>query len=153
MATRGGFFFACPDTSSCYTRTDPLLERQVLLKLSDFPGPTDQARELQSRQYDLLRAMYDAWNDAYAAQSVKDYGAARQDPVYQQARAAYDASVSELTALLGEDAHCNNVDCDLFSLYSDLYKDDAGFRPRHHITRAQVQAWLDRRAEPNDSDN
>jgi hypothetical protein len=35
------------------------------------------------------------------------------------------------------------VDIDLFGFYSDMYKDRYGFRPRGHVTRKQVQDWID----------
>lgn len=60
--------------------------------------------------------------------------------------AEYDALCDQLEKILGTEAHCNEVDPDLFGFYSDLYKDDHGFRPLHHITRAEVKQWLARRS-------
>ncbi len=102
----------------------------------------EQAEALQQKQFAAREAMYDAWNDAVARFEYKDYDAAAKDPEHLKAKAAYEATVAELEALLGPNAHCNAVDCDLWSLFSDCYKDDAGFRPRFHQTRAEVQAYL-----------
>jgi hypothetical protein len=58
------------------------------------------------------------------------------------ARVAYDQTVSELIMLMGEDTHCNNVDADLWSLFSDLWKDVHGYRPRHFVTRREADEWI-----------
>lgn len=113
-------------------------------QLEHMPGPSDEARALQLQQCQAREALYDAWNDAYAKTDYKDSEAAHQDAAYVAAKAAYEATVTALEALLGPDAHCNAVDTDLWSLFSDCYKDDAGFRPRFHQTRTQVQEYLAR---------
>lgn len=56
--------------------------------------------------------------------------------------AEYDQTVVELRRRLGANAHCAKVDCDLFGFYSDWYKDENGFRPRHHVTYDEVKAAL-----------
>jgi hypothetical protein len=59
------------------------------------------------------------------------------------ANAKYDATVNALREMLGPDAHCAEVDCDLYGTYSDLYKDRCNFRPRGHITYEAVKAYVD----------
>ena len=54
----------------------------------------------------------------------------------------YDAIVAKLLEVLGDDAHCCEVDPGLWDTFSDLYKDDVGSRPRGHFTRAQVLDYL-----------
>lgn len=54
----------------------------------------------------------------------------------------YDATVQKLIEILGEDAHCSQVDCELWNQFSDLYKDDNGCRPRGEYTRDQVLDYL-----------
>lgn len=115
------------------------------LDITWMPGPTDEARALQLKQCELYDAMYDVLN---AVRQRIGYEApfeqAAQDPSFVAAKAAYDASVVELQALLGENAHCNEVDTDLWSSFSDCYKSEHNFRPRgQHWTRAQVLKWFD----------
>ena len=57
----------------------------------------------------------------------------------------YELAVAWLEFYNGKDAPCWTIDQDTWSLYSDLYKDDHGFRPRGELTRAQVQDWITRR--------
>lgn len=120
------------------------------VRTEDRPEQSAQALALREKQDAAREAMYDAWNAAVARFNYHDYNAAAKKPEVLQAQAAYDATVAELEALLGPDAHCNAVDCDLWSLFSDCYKDDAGFRPRFHQTRAQVQAYLAKPRAPDD---
>lgn len=109
------------------------------MELEYMPGPTPEAKALQLKQCELLDAFY----DARARQpDSKDNG-----PEATAALAAYEASVAELTALLGPDAPCYAVDTDLWSLFSDLHKDDVGIRPRSGYTVPEVKAWIDRRSE------
>ncbi len=60
----------------------------------------------------------------------------------------YDATVAELEALLGPDAECYEVDCDLWSNYNDWFKSENGVRPRFYITRASVLADYRKDAKP-----
>ena len=59
------------------------------------------------------------------------------------ANAEYDTTVTALRELLGPDAHCGEVDSDLYSAYSDLYKDRYNSRPRGHVTYEDVKAFVD----------
>lgn len=112
------------------------------MDVSDMPGPTDEARALQLKQYAVYDRIGTVW-DTLASQLGRDnHEAIRMYPEYLQVLADYDASVAELEALLGPDAHCNHVDSELWSLFSDCYKSEAGFRPRMHVTRAQAQAYF-----------
>lgn len=117
-----------------------------------MPGPTDAARALQLKQYIAADAMYEAWNNARAKHNYANDAAVNSEPEYVAGKAAYEATVTELAALLGPDAHCNFVDCDLWSMFSDCYKDENGFRPRFHKTRQDVQAYFDRLRERNASE-
>lgn len=54
----------------------------------------------------------------------------------------YEATVTKLVALLGEDAFCPYVDTELYSSYSDYYKEVLGFRPRHHVTRQDCKDFF-----------
>jgi len=38
--------------------------------------------------------------------------------------------------------HASEVDNELFSIFSDLFKDEYGFRPRFHVDIFQVTSWL-----------
>ena len=119
---------------------DCLTNRQGMppMELKWMPGPTDEARLLQQQQCIAYDRMYGAMN--YESKpGTNDYG-----PKTEIAKAAYEETVSALVALLGEDAHCSEVDTDLFSAYSDFYKSDAGFRPRHHATRADVKNYFNK---------
>lgn len=117
-----------------------------------MPGPTDAARALQLKQYQTADAMYEAWNNARAKHNYTNDAAVDSEPEYVASKAAYEATVTELTALLGPSAHCNFVDCDLWSAFSDCYKSEAGFRPRCHKTRQEVQEYFDRLREHNASE-
>ncbi len=46
---------------------------------------------------------------------------------------------------VNEFKHCNEVDPELFGIFSDCFKDDNGFRPRFHVTLAEVKEYLERR--------
>lgn len=102
---------------------------------------------LESREL-LLQRQQVACRDRYYASFYEgevakmDRHEALQAPSVKAAQAAYDETVRQLDALLGPEAHCNRVDSDLWSTYSDAYKDTYGYRPRFHQTRAQVQCWL-----------
>jgi hypothetical protein len=122
------------------------------LQIDHMPGPTDEARQLQYKQYGAVEAMYDAWNKARAKFNYANDAPVDTDPEYVASKAAYEATVTELTALLGADAHCNFVDCDLWSAFSDCYKDENGIRPRFHQTRQDVQDYFDqlRKRKPNE---
>jgi hypothetical protein len=54
----------------------------------------------------------------------------------------YNQSVKTLIQLLGNNVHCNNVDCDLWGYFSDYYKDVNGVRPHHYMTREDVESWI-----------
>lgn len=109
-----------------------------------MPGPSDEARALQYKQYQACDAMYDAWNKARAKYNYANEAPVDSDPEYAASKAAYEATVNELVALLGPEAGCHLVDSDLWSSFSDCYKDEAGFRPRFHKTRQEVQNYFDR---------
>lgn len=106
-----------------------------MLTITDMLGP-DHARELQFKQYQARKTLYEAWN-----QHTQD------SAEYREALAAYDATVAELSAMLGDEADCGQVDCDLAALFSDLYKDNTGCRPRGHFTREQVTTYLANRSK------
>lgn len=111
----------------------------MYLNESHMPGPTDEARQLQLKQYEACDAMYTALNDARAAEPGASVEAAYQNPVFIDKKAVYDGSVTELERLLGAGAHCCQVDCDLWSAFSDWFKSEHNFRPRGmHFTRADV---------------
>jgi hypothetical protein len=64
-------------------------------------------------------------------------------------RGDYATLVGIAKSVLGPEAHCNDVDPDAFSAYSDCYKDEAGFRPRGWVTAAEVEAFLAPRRVPS----
>lgn len=107
-----------------------------------FPGPTDEARQIQRRQTWARDCCYDIMNHRDIYESTEAYDAA-----LATANQAYDETVQQLLALLGPDAACNLVDEDLFSAFSDCHKDAVGFRPRFHISREGVQRWFKRYQE------
>lgn len=113
------------------------------LNESHMPGPSDEARALQLRQYAAYDAMYEALNAVRRENPSLDYQAAYQQPAVLATKQAYEETVAALQALLGAEAHCNLVDCDLWSAFSDFYKDKNGFRPRGiHFTRDAVHKRL-----------
>jgi hypothetical protein len=59
-------------------------------------------------------------------------------------RETYATLVGIAKSVLGPEAHCNDVDPDLWSAYSDCYKDDAGFRPRGWTTAEEVERYFAR---------
>jgi hypothetical protein len=81
------------------------------------------------RMEELLTAMY-----------RKPFGSPERDAIVEE----YDAIVELLLATLGENTHCSKIDIEMFSLFSDLYKDRTGVRPRGELwSYARVKAWLD----------
>ncbi|KWT95542.1 MULTISPECIES: hypothetical protein [unclassified Variovorax] len=102
----------------------------------DFAGPTPEARDAQLRQYRARAAYY----DSFALEGVNNDW---KHPTVVSARAAYEATVTELVGLLGEQADCRLVDTDLWSAFSDAHKDDVGFRPRTPRSRTAVLRWFE----------
>jgi hypothetical protein len=116
------------------------------LQESDMSGPSDEARALQLQQYKATDAFYEVWSAVERRHGPNSLDTIRADPEYVAARTAYESTVTQLSQLLGSDAHCNHVDCDLWSLFSDCYKSDNNCRPRMHMTRAAVQAYFGHRS-------
>lgn len=119
--------------------TTSTLLSQVLGAIAETqaqPSSVGDSDALQAEQRAALDAMYDTLSD------ISD----RQHPDCVAAVARYDASVAALESLLGVDAHCNQVDADLWGLYSDCFKSENGFRPRHHVTRAAAKDYLAQRS-------
>lgn len=108
---------------------------------ADMPNGAPECRALQDRQIACRDLFYAAFNHGEAA-SMKSEDK-HTAPNVVAAREAYEATIVELEALLGPEAHCKDVDFDLWLEFSDLYKSELGVRPRFHKTRAQVQQWLD----------
>lgn len=116
------------------------------LTLDDMLGPSLEAKQLQLRQFELTDSLYDtldALNEENAHTPGWTVQSAYKHPSFVQKRELLDANVKALEALLGPDAACSQVDSNLWSLYSDLYKDRMGFRPRGPQTRKEVLDWLD----------
>lgn len=88
---------------------------------------TNTVAAIQEKQAVALEAIYDTISGT---------------PESVAASKEYDATVSQLTALLGENACCSQIDMDKWQLYSDGMKDANGFRPRGHTTVAEVDAWF-----------
>lgn len=106
----------------------------VLAWVAEHVAHRAEAQEAQRLAYD---AMYEALHQVRATYPELSHKAVYAHPEYQAKKQAYEASVSRLEDLLGVEAHCSQVDMDLWSLYSDMYKDTHGFRPRGmHVTRA-----------------
>lgn len=57
-------------------------------------------------------------------------------------RERYRTLVGIAESVLGPEAHVGDVDPVCFESFSDCYKDENGFRPRHHVTRAEAKAFL-----------
>lgn len=116
----------------------------MALNEAHMPGPTDEARKLQLKQYEACDAMYDAYNQVRADFPDQPYDAVSKHPLVTEKSQAYNQLVEELEQLLGAEAHCCQVDCDLWSLFSDWHKSESGFRPRGmHFTRADVKRRLE----------
>lgn len=108
------------------------------LTLEHMPGP-DEARELQLKQWAAYGQLMEAFS---AAGGVEESFTA---PAVVAARRDYEATVSTLKQLLGPTAHCNAVDCDAWSMYSDCFKSEVGFRPKGHVTLDEVLQWFEAR--------
>lgn len=108
----------------------------MTLQTEHMPGPTDEARVIQLLQWNRRTSFYGALNKFEGS-----------SPEVSQARVAYEETVVQLEALLGSGAHCNTVDCDLWSMFSDYYKDVVGCRP-HGVpfTRSEVLTWIQRQS-------
>lgn len=90
--------------------------------------PDDHAeqRAFQEKQHALIGRLYNEETKAAAL-------------------AEYEANLASLTGDQKARWHANIVDPDKFSLYSDLYKDENGIRPRFHVTIAEIEKWLEAR--------
>lgn len=53
--------------------------------------------------------------------------------------------IQEALEALWPDLHAGVTDPWQYDTYSDLYKDDYGFRPRGHVTGPEVRQWIKRR--------
>lgn len=86
-----------------------------------------------------------------AAMAFMCRGQLRHDKrLFSAANQIHKTATAALIRLHGPDAHCNEVDADLWGLVSDLYKDEYGIRPRFHMTYEGAQEWLDRQQEMSD---
>lgn len=114
----------------------------VFLTVGQMYGPTPEAKAAQHRQMVLLDAYYDVAN-AFKFENA---------PAVAIARNAYKESVRVLEGILGPEAHCNFVDCELWQEYSDMHKYTVGFRPGGHLTRKQTLDWclLNRNTDVDD---
>lgn len=56
---------------------------------------------------------------------------------------AYDDTVERLVQMLGENAHCNLVDIELYSSFSDLHSSRRGCRPRQFVNRMDCRAYIE----------
>ena len=114
------------------------------LNESHMPVPTNEARSLQLKQFAACDAMYDAYNQVRAETPGLPYAEVAKNPAVIEKTLEYELLVEQLEQLLGPDAHCCQVDCDLWSSFSDWYKSESGFRPRGmHFTRADVKKRLE----------
>lgn len=102
---------------------------------AQMPGPTETAKQLQFQQI-CIRSAY------YSALSAHSHDANYDAPDVVDLRNLYDGYVVALREELGPDAHCAQVDSDLWSQFSDWMKDESGFRPRGHYTYQDVQNRL-----------
>lgn len=93
---------------------------------------TTAQQEITARQEAAMNALYDTNTGT---------------PEREAAIAVYDATVAELVALLGPEAACWDVDQDRWSMYSDCFKDDCGFRPTIELTVAEVNQYFAKRRE------
>lgn len=121
----------------------------MTLTFDMMAGPTDEARALQLAQCTLTDKLYEAIN---AADKSLTHEQRYQTPEVVAARNAYEANVAELVALLGPNAHCFEVDADLYECFHNVYKDDVGCRPGSGWTLDQVKAYLERRRKEQDAD-
>lgn len=108
------------------------------LTLEHMPGP-DEARELQLKQWTAYGALMEAFTEAGGIEE------SFKAPEVLAARQAYEETVQALQQLLGPDAHCRAVDCDAWSMYSDCFKSEEGFRPQGHVTLDEVFRWFEAR--------
>ena len=103
------------------------------MNLNLMPGPTDAAKLLQLEQ----------WRASEAISNVESLVPNKNFlHSLETAKNAYKLTVEKLAELLGEHAHCNWVDMDLWSNVSDLYKSMNGCRPRSFMTRNEASDWL-----------
>lgn len=114
----------------------------MFYRLDTLPNQTEAAHALQ-------QAQHAAWDRLYEAYDAADPSLPRAQryatPAVLAARQEYEATVTALTQLFGENAPCHQVDEDMWSFFSDVYKDEVGCRPGEGWTRPQVKAWLDQR--------
>lgn len=111
----------------------------MTLKVEDMPGPTPEAQALQLKQWTTL-------DEFYAARARQPFGQKENGPEATVAMEQYDATVVALVSMLGPDAHCSQVDSELWSTFSDVYKSHNSFRPRGYFTLTEVKDWLQRLA-------
>lgn len=116
-------------------------------ELSDMPGPTVEAQQLQLEQYAAGVAHYDLINAECKVHPQLSLKEVRQLPSVVAANQVYEDFVTKLEEMLGKDAHCRQIDGDLWESFADCYKEDVGIRPRFHQTRAEVLQYFDRRKE------
>jgi hypothetical protein len=61
---------------------------------------------------------------------------------YELARAAYTDTVDALKIVLGPDAHCNEVDIDLYSEFVECFEERVGWKPRGFIDVAGAMDYI-----------
>ena len=96
-------------------------------------------KALQQKQCALIAKMYECFNEekTFFKGDMNALG-----PKSKAAKLEYDRSVAELKVLLGQDAHCNSVDQDLWSRFSAFYESMNGFPPGRRFSVNDVNEWL-----------
>lgn len=111
------------------------------LSIEHMPGP-DNARELQLQQCRTAEKIFSTVLHLQETKPGLTTPQAYASPEVVAIQKEYDQTVADLEALLGPEAHCNAVDCERWSTYSDWFKCEHGFRPRMHVTRADATKEL-----------
>lgn len=89
----------------------------------------------------VVKALQVKQNNAWDVMRVSGRGSS----FFADALALYDETVEGLIEQLGTDAPVHDIDIELSSIYSDMYKDENNMRPSLETSYEEVQSYIARK--------
>lgn len=110
---------------------------------SILPGPTDEAKVLQDKQWKAYCELANAIYETRILHPGIDEATVRKQPAYVEKKVAYQETVEALKALLGDNAHCAEVDTGTWRRFLNYCRQELGKQNyASHITVEQAKEAL-----------
>ncbi len=90
----------------------------------------------------VVKALQVKQNNAWDVMRVSERGSS----FFADALALYEETVDGLIEQLGTDAPVHEIDIELSSIYSDMYKDENNIRPRMITSYEEVKSYIARKS-------